>query len=563
MKRRTGLTVELTDRGRYRRSRSQEDVRGSDNDDDDEEEEEDCDDEESELNSSSSSSDSERSTREDREGGNGGDYKRQYEHDSKTTRTRKKRFERGEPFHMTYLRVGAVLSFILTLTYGVITKKTSLKSTNDGNYRPLVVKKANTDFAKTPAKSNIPGQVGKREGVYFKNDIPQNIRTSNRNKLDRDMPSDLISSLVHDKDTHVDNIINNKNKDKELLKKVPLVSHVTPQQSHNDKQSTTTTNNNQMPPPQPPSHAKQPSTKTPSSATTPSIHYDAYGIHQAIMTLTNTKNVPQWYYDFIHVDVPKVLSDFEIAVLTATVNTGADDKNDSSNNKEQRDARNTQVHDILHQTIVQTNFISSSVRDGDKGRNDEEEDEALLSDITLPIMKYLPKELRHSANRILHARSSNRPFVIALHSDAAASSITAAAANADVLVDVKDILEDILIMPMKQLGIILEVRRHDNGMLQGLDDEEEEGTFPFGWCMRNFIGGGVDVLYWDNVRNNDNGNENEVGIDSLEALLRQVVAMDQSPKFIVRGDNGGRLVENAPNHENVEKSVTEIQSLFE
>ena len=130
-------------------------------------------------------------------------------------------------------------------------------------------------------------------------------------------------------------------------------------------------------------------------------------------------------------------------------------------------------------------------------------------------MQHIPSGLKYTAYRILSARYQNRPFKIAF----GGYSVTVGRGNY-FNQSYPFVLEKLLSKPMKLLGIELQVR---NAAIGGVP------SFPYGWCLDNFLGDDVDVISWDYSMNEAGG-----VADGLEAYIRHGLSMKRQPMLIVK-----------------------------
>ena len=69
-------------------------------------------------------------------------------------------------------------------------------------------------------------------------------------------------------------------------------------------------------------------------------------------------------------------------------------------------------------------------------------------------------------------------------------------------------------------------------------------SFPYGWCLKNFLGWDVDAYSWDvgmqgkGRRTRSRGNKGS-GQEGFEAFLRNGMMMERKPMLMVREDGGG------------------------
>lgn len=130
-------------------------------------------------------------------------------------------------------------------------------------------------------------------------------------------------------------------------------------------------------------------------------------------------------------------------------------------------------------------------------------------------LQNIPIGLRHTAARLLDARNNNVPFKVSF----GGYSVTAGRGNY-FHQSYPFVLERLITQPMKLLGIELQVR---NAAIGGVP------SFPYGWCLNNFLGEDADVVSWDFSMNEAGG-----VADGLEAYLRHTIAMKKQPMLIVK-----------------------------
>ena len=127
----------------------------------------------------------------------------------------------------------------------------------------------------------------------------------------------------------------------------------------------------------------------------------------------------------------------------------------------------------------------------------------------------IPRGLLYTAKRIKDAHANGKSFKISF---AGASAVTGRGNYFDQ--SFPSIVASNLIEPFKKIGIELEVR---NAAIAGI------GSFPFGWCMKNYLGRDVDIVSWDPEMTN-RGDTNA----AFEAYLRNAITMDHSPMILIR-----------------------------
>ena len=127
----------------------------------------------------------------------------------------------------------------------------------------------------------------------------------------------------------------------------------------------------------------------------------------------------------------------------------------------------------------------------------------------------IPRGLLYTAKRIKEAKANGKKFKISF---AGGAAITGRGNFFER--SFPSVLAGNLIEPFKKIGIELEVR---NAAIAGI------GSFPFGWCFKNYLGQDVDVVSWDPELTN-RGDTNA----AFEAYLRNAISMEHSPMMIVR-----------------------------
>ena len=130
----------------------------------------------------------------------------------------------------------------------------------------------------------------------------------------------------------------------------------------------------------------------------------------------------------------------------------------------------------------------------------------------------VPLAVRHLAERMVACKTSKRPFKMAF----GGYSVTAGRGNRFDQ-SYPFVIQRLLEGAIKDLGIpALEVR---NAALGGAP------SFPYGWCLENFLGEDPDVVSWGFAMNEAN-----VGggiVEGLEGYLRRAVVMKTSPMLLV------------------------------
>ena len=130
----------------------------------------------------------------------------------------------------------------------------------------------------------------------------------------------------------------------------------------------------------------------------------------------------------------------------------------------------------------------------------------------------VPLAVRRLAERLITSKTSKRPFKMAF----GGYSVTAGRGNRFEQ-SYPFVIQRLLEGPIKDLGIPDLVVR--NAGLGGAP------SFPYGWCLENFLGDDADVVSWGFAMNEAN-----VGggiAEGLEAYLRRAVVMKNSPMLLV------------------------------
>ncbi|GAX11024.1 hypothetical protein FisN_2Lh553 [Fistulifera solaris] len=121
----------------------------------------------------------------------------------------------------------------------------------------------------------------------------------------------------------------------------------------------------------------------------------------------------------------------------------------------------------------------------------------------------------HTACRIQRAKEEKRPFRIAF----GGYSVTAGRGNL-FSQSYPFQMEHILHTLFQLQGVELKVR---NAAIGGCP------SFPYGWCLPNFLGSDADVVSWDFSMNEAGGDPS-----GLEAYIRHLLQMPHRPKLIVK-----------------------------
>ena len=126
-----------------------------------------------------------------------------------------------------------------------------------------------------------------------------------------------------------------------------------------------------------------------------------------------------------------------------------------------------------------------------------------------------PEGIRYTAKRILEAKKNKRPFTVSFAGGAAVTG------RGNYFEDsFPNVLAHILMEPFSKIGVKVEVR---NAAVADI------GTFPYGWCLNNFLDDAADVVSWDPEMVNMGDT-----IYSFEAYLRNAITLRHSPMFITR-----------------------------
>lgn len=122
--------------------------------------------------------------------------------------------------------------------------------------------------------------------------------------------------------------------------------------------------------------------------------------------------------------------------------------------------------------------------------------------------------IRTLAHRIYDARNNNRPFKVSL------SGSPAVTVKGNYYYQAfPSLFEGILSNPMKLLGVEIEV--HNAAI-------SYSSSFPYGWCLNNFLGWDVDIVSWGSGMSS-HGDSGEV----FESFLRNTLTLERSPMLIV------------------------------
>lgn len=127
----------------------------------------------------------------------------------------------------------------------------------------------------------------------------------------------------------------------------------------------------------------------------------------------------------------------------------------------------------------------------------------------------IPAGIRSTARRILEAHKNKRPFRISFAGAAAVSG------RGNFLEDsFPHVVKLILKEPFQKLGIELDVR---NAAIADIN------SFPYGWCLKNFLGDEADVVSWDPELTSRGDT-----MATFEAYLRNAITMKHSPMMVIR-----------------------------
>ena len=119
------------------------------------------------------------------------------------------------------------------------------------------------------------------------------------------------------------------------------------------------------------------------------------------------------------------------------------------------------------------------------------------------------------ASRILRTQKKGEPFIISF----AGTSATSGRGNFH-NDSFPHVLEETLRGQFLQLGIELKVK---NSAISDIS------SFPYGWCLKNFLGFDADVVSWDSSLSGRRESS-----EGFEAYLRNAITLNQSPMLIVR-----------------------------
>ncbi len=127
----------------------------------------------------------------------------------------------------------------------------------------------------------------------------------------------------------------------------------------------------------------------------------------------------------------------------------------------------------------------------------------------------IPEGIRYTAKRILDAMKGNKVMKISF---AGGGAVSGRGNYYDE--SFPSVLAQILMDPFEKLGITLEVR---NAAIADI------GSFPYGFCLNNFLGFDADVVSFDPemISRGDN-------TAAFEAYLRNAISMEHSPMLLMR-----------------------------
>ena len=123
--------------------------------------------------------------------------------------------------------------------------------------------------------------------------------------------------------------------------------------------------------------------------------------------------------------------------------------------------------------------------------------------------------IHNTAKRIFNARTDKKSFKVSF----AGSSAVAGFGNY-FKQSFPSVLVDLFTDPLKNIGVELEVR---NAAVADI------ASFPYGWCLNNFMGEEADVISWDSSLMDRADTD-----AAFEAYLRRAVTMKTSPMLIIR-----------------------------
>lgn len=131
--------------------------------------------------------------------------------------------------------------------------------------------------------------------------------------------------------------------------------------------------------------------------------------------------------------------------------------------------------------------------------------------------------VQHTAKRILRAAASDDPKFVASFGG---YSVTVGRGNM-FSQSFPFIMESVLKEPLKKLGVDLVVR---NAAIGGIP------SFPYGWCLSNFLGEDSDLVSWDYSMNEGND------ATGLESYIRHALAtLPKRPLVVILDDKRNRM----------------------
>lgn len=139
------------------------------------------------------------------------------------------------------------------------------------------------------------------------------------------------------------------------------------------------------------------------------------------------------------------------------------------------------------------------------------------------IKSFSNRHTQHTADRILRAAASTDPRFVASFGG---YSVTVARGNL-FSQSYPFVFERILKNLLKEIGVDLVVR---NSAIGGIP------SFPYGWCLPNFLGKDSDLVSWDYGMNEGNDSK------GLEAYIRHALAtMPKQPLIVILDDKRSRM----------------------
>ena len=131
--------------------------------------------------------------------------------------------------------------------------------------------------------------------------------------------------------------------------------------------------------------------------------------------------------------------------------------------------------------------------------------------------------VQHTAKRILRAAASDDPKFVASFGG---YSVTVGRGNM-FSQSFPFVMESVLKEPLKKLGVDLVVR---NAAIGGIP------SFPYGWCLSNFLGEDSDLVSWDYSMNEGND------ATGLESYIRHALAtLPKRPLVVILDDKRNRM----------------------